>query len=151
MEKDLKKYLKNGKFDNVLEKHSKTMSKIRGKNNKSTEIKLKMLLVRNSIKGWKLNYKNLQGKPDFYFPKHKVAIFVDGCYWHGCPKCGHIPKTRSEFWEAKLNKNRARDKRVTRILKEQGITVVRFWEHDLKKKELYSGVIKKINFILGTK
>ncbi len=132
MEKRLKKYLNNGIFSNVSEKRSETMSAIRGKNNKSTELKLRMAFVRNGIKGWRLNYKKLPGTPDFYFENKKLAIFVDGCFWHGCPKCGHIPKTRSAFWEAKINRTIERDRKKSNDLKKLGIRSIRFWEHELK-------------------
>ncbi len=133
MEKALKKTLKNGKFDNVPAKVSKTMSAIKGKGNKSTEIKFKMALVRNGISGWRLHPKYLEGKPDIYFPKEKIAVFLDGCYWHGCPKCGHIPKTNTNFWKTKISNNKKRDAKKRRILRRSGVKVLKFWEHELYK------------------
>ncbi len=144
MEKKLTKYLKNGKFINVNSKVSKTMSSIRGKNNKTTELRLKMALVRKNISGWVLHPKDLIGKPDLYFTKRKIAIFVDGCFWHGCNKCGHIPKTRNEFWKAKISNNKKRDKRTNRLLKMSGIIVIRVWEHELKTKKGIEQIINKI-------
>lgn len=144
MEKRLKKYLKNGKFDNVQEKTSRTMSAIRSKNARSTELCLRMLLVRSGIKGWQLHANKLPGNPDFYFKEEKLAVFVDGCYWHGCPKCGHIPKTRTEFWKAKIDRNKERDRKNNKELKNIGIRSLRIWEHELKKNTVEK-VIKKIN------
>jgi DNA mismatch endonuclease (patch repair protein) len=79
---------------------------------------------------------SLFGKPDFFFPKHKVAVFVDGCFWHGCPEHYKAPSTRKEFWKKKLDANRARDALVTQTLTSEGWRVVRIWEHQLKTKEL---------------
>jgi len=91
---------------------------------------------------------SLPGKPDFAyqliakatylrlrlrFPKHKVAVFVDGCFWHGCPKCYTRPKTNRKFWDRKRETNMARDKRVTRQLRGRGWKVIRIWQHSLKK------------------
>lgn len=92
-----------------------------------------MALVRSGIRGFILHPK-LPGKPDFFFPEHNVAIFVDGCFWHGCDMCGHVPKTNSKFWAMKIQRNIQRDTRNTRLLKAQGIRVVRLWEHQLKKQ-----------------
>lgn len=144
MERYLKSKLENGVFFEVAEKTSKTMSAIKGKNNKTTELKFRMLLVRNGITGWKRNYSKIKGKPDFYFPSKKIAVFVDGCFWHGCPKCGHIPKTRSEYWETKIRRNKERDILVTKENTEHGILVLRFWEHELKDKENINKIIQSL-------
>ena len=144
MEKKLKKYLKDGKFTDVSAITSKTMSAIKGKNNKSTEMRLKMALVRDGFSGFVLHEKLLPGKPDIYFSDRKLAIFIDGCYWHGCPKCGHIPKTRTEFWKAKIERNITRDKLNRAKLRKIDIKPLRFWEHQLKKTEDLEKVINKI-------
>lgn len=132
MEKFLKSRLKSGVFTNVAPITAKTMASVRGKNNKTTEQRLKMMLIRKGIKGWELHPDEIVGKPDIYFPKRKLAVFVDGCFWHGCPKCGHIPKTRSIFWEAKILRNKSRDRKNGRFLSRRGIRVVRIWECELK-------------------
>jgi DNA mismatch endonuclease, patch repair protein len=108
------------------------MSLIRGKGNKETEQALLSLLKRNKITGWR-RHLPLPGKPDFAFPKQKVAVFVDGCFWHGCPKCYTRPKTNRAFWDRKREANMARDKRVTRQLRHEGWKVIRIWQHSLKK------------------
>jgi DNA mismatch endonuclease (patch repair protein) len=130
MEKFLKGKLKNGKFQNVSAVRSKIMSCIPGRRNRSTEVALRFELVRAGVRGWKMHYA-LIGKPDFFFPRQCLAIFVDGCFWHGCSRCGHIPKTRSAFWSAKILRNKQRDARNSRALRSQGVRVVRLWEHDL--------------------
>jgi DNA mismatch endonuclease (patch repair protein) len=108
------------------------MSLIRGKGNKETEQALLSLLKRNKITGWR-RHLPLPGKPDFAFPKEKVAVFVDGCFWHGCPKCYTRPKTNRKFWDRKREENMARDKRVTRQLRRQGWRVIRIRQHALQK------------------
>jgi len=113
-------------------KRSEIMSLIRGKGNKATEQKLLVLLRREKIPGWR-RHLQLPGKPDFAFPKNKVAVFVDGCFWHGCPKCYTRPKTNREFWDKKRADNMARDRRVNRQLRQQGWQIIRIWQHSLRK------------------
>jgi DNA mismatch endonuclease, patch repair protein len=108
------------------------MAAVRGRGNRSTELKLRMGLVRAGIEGWICNEANLPGKPDFYFPSAKLAVFVDGCFWHGCARCGHIPKTNSEFWAVKIDRNRRRHRKIATLLAKLGIRTVRFWEHQLR-------------------
>ena len=91
-----------------------------------------MALVREGIRGWTLHRKDIAGCPDFYFARKKVAVFIDGCFWHGCPKCGHIPKTRSKFWRTKIERNKGRDKRTNQELRRNGVKVIRMWEHEVQ-------------------
>lgn len=114
-------------------KRSQVMSRIRGRGNKDTELALMKLLRRHHITGWRRN-QNVFGKPDFVFPVSRVAIFVDGCFWHGCPKHCNTPSNNRGFWERKLTANKARDRRVNRELRTVGWRVVRIWEHDLAKR-----------------
>lgn len=151
MERRLKKYLEDGKFKDVPEKRSRTMSAIRGKHNSSTELRLRMALVKAGVSGWTLHQDELPGRPDFYFEKAKLAIFVDGCYWHGCPKCGHIPKTRTAFWEAKIKRNQERDKMKRLELKKTGIKSLRIWEHELKGRKNLDKAINKIDKLIQLK
>ena len=113
-------------------KRFEVMSLIRGKGNKETENALLALLKQSKITGWR-RHLPLPGKPDFAFPKQKVAVFVDGCFWHGCPKCYTRPKTNRKFWDKKREDNMARDRRVNRQLRRQGCKVIRIWQHSLKK------------------
>jgi DNA mismatch endonuclease (patch repair protein) len=83
------------------------------------------------ISGWRRKSK-LCGQPDFVFPKRRIAVFVDGCYWHGCRKCALGAKTNTEYWKAKIASNARRDRSNTRKLKNDGWNVVRIWEHDLR-------------------
>lgn len=118
------------------------MSRIKGKENKDTELVMIQILRENHIAGWRRN-QTLLGKPDFVFPKLKIALFVDGCFWHGCPKHSNIPRNNREFWANKLQKNKDRDRFVSRELKKEGWKVVRVWEHELKHSEKVILKLKK--------
>ena len=107
------------------------MSRIRGKNT-SPELKLRKMLWESGIRGYRVHYK-LPGKPDIVFTRKKVVVFVDGCFWHKCPVCFRPPETNAEFWNDKLQKNVERDLKVTKELEDLGWTVLRFWEHEVKK------------------
>lgn len=112
-------------------KRSEIMARVRGKGNRATEERLVKLFRENGIKGWRRNYP-LFGKPDFVFPEQKVAIFVDGEFWHGHPTRGSIPETNADFWIEKIEKNKKRDREVNRELRSKEWTVVRIWQHELK-------------------
>lgn len=111
------------------------MSLIRGRGNRDTELRMIVLFRAHGIRGWRRN-QPLFGKPDFVFRRERIALFVDGCFWHGCPKPKHAPrpKNRAEWWAAKLDRNQARDRLVTRTLRDQGWSVVRVWECDLASR-----------------
>ena len=115
------------------EKRSEVMSRIKGKGNKDTELAMIQILRNNHISGWRRNQAVL-GKPDFIFPKNKVALFVDGCFWHGCPKHSTMPVNNREFWLRKLSANKVRDRFVTLQLRASGWRVLRIWEHELVRK-----------------
>lgn len=106
------------------------MSRIRGKHTKPE------LLLRKALwaKGLRYRLKNrLVGRPDIVFPSKRLAIFVDGCFWHGCPVHCRVPETNRLFWEEKLSRNMNRDNEVNRMLKQENWRVLRFWEHEIKK------------------
>lgn len=109
------------------------MSRIRGAGNRGTELKLVEIMKAQSITGWRRGSK-LEGKPDFVFPKLRLTVFVDGCFWHGCPKHATWPKNNAEFWRKKIERNMERDQEVNRILRRKGWRVFRIWEHELTKK-----------------
>lgn len=132
METALRRKLPTGRFENVLPARSRAMAAVRGKGNVTTERRMRFALVREGITGWKLNPTNITGRPDFFFAKARLAVFVDGCFWHGCKRCGHIPSKNNGFWKAKIDRNRQRDKRTTKILTASGVQVLRFWEHQLQ-------------------
>lgn len=115
------------------EKRSAVMALIRSNGNLATELQMIALFRAHGITGWRRG-QNLFGKPDFVFRRERVAVFVDGCFWHGCPQHATRPATRAEWWAAKLARNRERDRLVTRTLRKAGWRVVRVWECALPRK-----------------
>lgn len=129
-------------------KRSEVMSSIRGRDNKSTELALASAFRKAGIKGWRrhavvkldlgprvakrLGKVQLIVKPDFVFRRERVAVFVDGCFWHRCPLHSKVPENNREFWEQKLSRNVARDRLHDRELKKAGWRVWRVWEHCLR-------------------
>lgn len=112
------------------------MSKVRSKGNKSTELKLIKYFKENGITGWRRNYP-VKGHPDFIFPERKIAIFVDGCFWHGHDCRNTKPQQNAEYWEEKRKRNMQHDREVTIMFENRGWTVIRIWECELKKKNLH--------------
>jgi DNA mismatch endonuclease (patch repair protein) len=157
-------------------KRSEVMSRIRGRGNKDTELALAALLRAHRITGWRRqvlvrvtvegSLSRVEGKqrqrnsqrstfnsqltvrPDFVFPKTRTVIFVDGCFWHGCPKHATRPKNNREFWRRKLSANKTRDALVTRVLRHSGWRVLRVWEHELARKN-EARLVGRIQRVLG--
>src|SRR4051794_4266656 len=117
------------------QQRSRCMSMIRSTRNATTELRLIEIFRQQRITGWR-RHARLPGKPDFVFRAQGMAIFVDGCFWHACPKHRRIPKENAAYWRTKMRKNRARDREITRLLTEKGWKVLRIWEHSLRKKAL---------------
>jgi DNA mismatch endonuclease, patch repair protein len=119
------------------------MSRIRGTNTKP-ELLLRRYLWRYGAR-YRIRTK-LPGKPDIVFVRQKMAVFIDGCFWHGCPEHRVMPKSNERFWKTKLEANVARDIKNTKLLKEKGWTVVRVWEHDVKKslETVGNHILKKL-------
>lgn len=144
-------------------KRSEVMARIRSRGNRDTELALARLLRRHGITGWRrhqqiqnseFGIQNFKVRPDFVFPKQRLAVFVDGCFWHGCPKHSNPKKwlrkssmpakpvstastrTGRVFWQSKLSANQVRDRKVNRVLRQAGWRVLRIWEHELKKGEV---------------
>jgi DNA mismatch endonuclease (patch repair protein) len=143
-------------------KRSDVMSRIRSHGNENTELALVRIFRAQSITGWRrqVEIRNLECgtrnktaraakssfrtprsairvfavRPDFVFPKLKVAVFVDGCFWHGCPRHGTKPRNNAAFWRKKFAANKARDRLVSRTLRRGGWRVLRIWEHELARK-----------------
>ncbi|QDW40476.1 DNA mismatch endonuclease Vsr [Bradyrhizobium sp. KBS0727] len=123
---------------------SEIMSRVKGRGNRLTELRLLDLLSEHGFVGWRRNAA-VFGRPDFVFFKTRVAIFVDGCFWHGCPTHGAIPSTNVDFWTAKLDRNKRRDRLVVRELKKRGWIPVRIWQHELRRPEL---VLRRLDRVL---
>lgn len=123
-------------------KRSEIMSKVRSKNNKSTELKLIQVFKENGIIGWKRHYP-VKGHPDFVFLDKKIAVFVDGCFWHGHDCRNTRPSDNADYWTKKRERNMKHDKEITELFERRGWTVVRIWECELKKKN-YQNLMDKI-------
>ncbi|MGV3663839.1 MAG: very short patch repair endonuclease [Prosthecobacter sp.] len=131
-------------------KRSEVMSRILSKGNAATELRLVALMREHGITGWRrhlaLTVRRVlvrsaaalvvRVRPDFVFRRQRVAVFVDGCYWHGCPVHYRRPKGNRKFWDAKILRNQTRDRLVTRELRRAGWTVLRLWECGLAKKRV---------------
>jgi len=114
-------------------KRSQIMAAIRSTGNLDTELKMTALFRKHGITGWR-RHQPVFGKPDFIFRQQKVAVFVDGCFWHGCPKCYRRPRSNKLYWDKKIVRNKTRDRRVKRELRKLAWRVVRIWEHDLAQR-----------------
>jgi len=122
------------------EDRKKNMSAIRAANTRLEE-KVTKELWRRGLR-FRKNIKELKGKPDIAVKKRKLVIFIDSCFWHGCPIHGNIPETNKEYWSAKLERNKKRDIEVNAYYIDKGWNVLRIWEHDIK--EYFPEVLQKI-------
>ena len=145
-------HLLGAHFVNRLSKarRQKMMAGFRGKGNHSTEQAFRLAMVRAGVSGWNLHEQAILGKPDFWFPRAKVAVFVDGCFWHGCLYCCRVPVRNSGYWAKKIKSNQERDRKITRRLRRTGIVVLRFWEHELVAKRI-SVCLRRLVSILQSK
>ena len=131
-------------------KRSDVMSRIRSRGNRDTEMVMAKLLRTLDLTGWRRHValsltvqgstSNLQKnrgavRPDFVFRERRVALFVDGCFWHACPIHATKPRGNAAFWREKFERNQTRDRLVTRLLKAKGWKVIRIWEHELAVKQ----------------
>ena len=114
----------------TAKERSELMARVRGRRNETTELRLMRLMRDHHVKGWR-RHLPLSGRPDFTFRGEKLVVFVDGCFWHGCPAHGRIPATNNDYWTKKILRNRTRDAKVTKRLRADGWRVLRLWEHDL--------------------
>jgi DNA mismatch endonuclease (patch repair protein) len=127
---------------------SSVMSKVKSKRNRSTEWRLRGLLIQSGLRGWEVHPDGLPGAPDFVFRAEQIVIFTDGCFWHGCPRCKKIPSSNVSYWSSKISRNRRRDRATSAKLLSQGWTVLRFWEHDLASR---GTVMRRIQKALHSK
>jgi len=125
---------------------SKTMAAVKSRGNASTELKMRRLLRANKLNGWR-RHVDIIGTPDFSWPNKKVALFVDGCFWHKCPHCFRKPKSNLDYWGNKIKSNKARDQRINKSLKQAGWNVIRVWECKIDQP----GTIAKVKKALHIK
>lgn len=121
------------------EQRSRCMSRIKGRDT-GPEVMLRNALWKRGLR-YRVHY-GITGRPDIVFVRARVAVFVDGCFWHGCPEHSMKPKQNAAFWEEKIRKNIERDQEISIALEKAGWRVLRFWEHEIK--ENLKGVEKKI-------
>lgn len=114
------------------ERRSRNMAAIRRKNT-SIERALRSALWAAGLRGYRVDSRRVAGRPDVSFGRSKVAIFVDGCFWHKCPECYREPKSNTEYWRGKVERNVARDRAADESLQEAGWVVLRLWEHEVER------------------
>lgn len=112
-------------------KRSEIMSKVKSKDSK-IEIDFRKAIWKAGFR-YRKNPTKYFGKPDIVLPKHKTAIFIDSCFWHGCKRHCRLPTARKKYWTAKIERNKERDKEVNRHYRKIGWKIVRVWEHNLLK------------------
>jgi DNA mismatch endonuclease (patch repair protein) len=122
------------------QKRSRIMSRIRSKGNYTTELRFIAMMREYKISGWRRGSK-LPGRPDFVFTKQRLVVFIDGDFWHGNPRRYRIPKTNCDYWCAKIEKNRKRDRLINKVLRKSGWKVLRIWESSLKDVEAVVGKV----------
>lgn len=128
------------------EVRSKIMASVRSRGNRSTEQRMERLLRQYHLKGYRKQWPVI-GKPDFAWPRLKVALFIDGCWWHGCPRCKRCKKpskSNAAFWRAKVESNRRRDVRVSRRLRGKGWRVLRVWECVVEDRRTISRLTRTV-------
>jgi len=126
---------------------SRIMSRVRSSGNKSTELAFITILRSNGITGWRRHYK-LSGNPDFVFPSRRIAVFIDGCFWHGCPEHCRIPRSHRNYWKAKISRNEQRDRAISRQLRNAGWIVIRFWEHDMRGGRAFKRKLNRLKSLV---
>jgi DNA mismatch endonuclease (patch repair protein) len=129
-------------------KRSQMLGAVKSRGNRSTELRLAKLLRRNGLSGWR-RHLPLPGHPDFAWPRKRVAVFVDGCFWHGCPRCYVAPRHNAAFWREKVQSNSRRDLRVARQLRAMGWSVQRIWECRVTEPRTISKITKALGREIG--
>ena len=125
------------------------MRAIMSTGNTTTEARVVKALRAAGITGWRRHVKTIGGTPDLVFRSERVVVFIDGCYWHGCPKCGHIPKTNATYWRQKITRNTTRDRRNRATLRRAGYSVIRIWEHELKRRHPEPAWLRRLHRALA--
>lgn len=124
------------------EDRQKTMRAVKGKGTK-LEMRLWAMLAGMGLRGWRKNVSDIAGKPDVVFSDRRVVMFIDGCFWHGCPICNRkLPQTNREYWERKISRNIELATLHNDQLQREGWTVVRIWEHEMTDKAIIRARIR---------
>lgn len=142
----MKKYIRDKRSPTPLNKNvSKVMSANKDINTKP-ELTVRRALWKDGLRGYRLHWKKIPGRPDIVFPSRKLAIFINGCYWHRCPKCNlPMPKTNVEFWRKKFSRNKERDLKKILELEKLNWRVMTLWECEIKNELEFSlNTIKKL-------
>src|SRR5260370_34304759 len=132
------------------EQRSRNMASIRSKGNATTERVFLSIVRKAGISGWRRQL-NLPGKPDFAFRSQRLAIFLDGCFWHGCPRCYRLPQDNRAYWKKKLMGNRCRDRQRSRERRTLCWRVIRIWAHTLRSTRGRSQILKRVRVFLSQK
>lgn len=125
------------------EKRSEVMKKVRSKKNKSTELRLIEIFKQYGVTGWRRNYP-VKGHPDFVFLDKRIAIFVDGCFWHGHDCRNTKPENNKEYWNKKRIQNARHDSMITACFEQRKWKVIRIWECELNKQDIIEHYLKQI-------
>jgi DNA mismatch endonuclease (patch repair protein) len=147
MQRVLRETLVGGKFEGVAAKRTQHMRSIRSRGNRSTELRLRAYLIQAKVRGWTVHPKDIPGTPEFVFRSEKVAVFTDGCFWHGCQRCGKVPRTHASYWAKKVQLNIERDRKDDAVLLALGFQVIRLWEHEIREDP--SSCIERILSLLA--
>lgn len=139
MKKNIKQnnssYIRDGRAPIPKQESISRVMRANKAKNTRPELLLRKALRDEGIRNYRLHKKNLPGRPDITIPRSRIAIFVNGCFWHRCPHCKHIlPKTNRSFWKAKFSDNQKRDKKKIKDLKKLGWKVHTFWECEIREK-----------------
>jgi DNA mismatch endonuclease (patch repair protein) len=121
-------------------KRSQVMAAIRSRGNKATELRLAAILRAAGITGWR-RHQPILGHPDFIFRRERLAVFVDGCFWHGCRWHCRMPRDNRPYWQKKISRNAARDQATNKLLRRAGWRVIRIWGHSLSSPQLVAAKI----------
>ena len=124
------------------QERSAIMKNVKSRGNKSTEQRLIEIFWQKKITGWRRSYP-VYGKPDFVFREKKIALFADGCFWHGHYCRNIVPKQNSDYWNKKRQRNVDRDTKISALFEQRGWTVLRFWECDIKRASI------DLNILMG--
>lgn len=125
------------------------MQAVKGKGTK-LERRLAAMLAGMHIRGWRKNAQDIPGNPDIVFDAEQLAIFADGCFWHGCPVCNRkLPQTNKDYWERKIRRNEERALIATQKLTDDGWIVIRIWEHEFKQPEAMALIKTRIRDALA--